>query len=32
MVCEGRGFAALVKCQNPVIHITHCCLHRKPGS
>ena len=26
---EGRGFAALVKRQNPAIEITHCCIHRK---
>ena len=29
MVGEGRGFAALVKCQNPAIEITHCCIHRE---
>jgi len=29
MVDEGRGFAALVKRQNPAIQITQCYLHRK---
>ena len=29
MVGEGRGFAALVKRQNPAIEITHCCMHRE---
>jgi len=29
MVGEARGFAALVKRQNPAIQITHCCLHRE---
>ena len=29
MVGEGRGFAALVKCQNPATEITHCCIHRE---
>ena len=29
MVGEGRGFAALVKRQNPAIEITHCCIHRE---
>ena len=29
MVGEGRGFAPLVKCQNPANKITHCCIHRE---
>ena len=28
MVDEGRGFAALIKRENPAIEITHCCLHQ----
>ena len=29
MVGEGRGFAAMVKHQNPATEITHCCIHHK---
>ena len=29
MVGEGRGFAALVKFQNPAIQITQCYLHKE---
>ena len=29
MVGEERGFAAMVKRQNPAIEITHCCIHRE---
>ena len=29
IVGADKGFAAWVKCQNPAIQITHCCIHRE---
>ena len=29
MLGKGKGFATLVKQQNPAIQVTHCCIHRE---
>ena len=29
MMGADKGFAAWIKCQNPAIQITHCCIHRE---
>ena len=29
LIGADKGFAAWVKCQNPAIQITHCCINRE---